>query len=225
MDTDAKAGLGMAMGPAPALAGVQILDARRRKKEKVYVAVLDGVLTPDECAACIAATEDLGYAKALVNYNGTGEQVYMPQSRKHDRVMVDDVPFAEAILERVRAHLPAEHRGAKLTGINPRARFLRYHPGDFFARHTDGVYTSEDRTQKSRITLQLYLNDVTDGGETTFFGLRVGGVNHDSYRVEPKAGRVLLFSHNIPHEGSLLTTGVKYAMRTDIMYEAGAAHA
>ena len=46
--------------------------------------------------------------------------------------------------------------------------------------------------------------------------------------VVPRAGRVLVFQHDILHEGSLLRclsptldpcrSGTKYAMRTDVMY-------
>ena len=34
----------------------------------------------------------------------------------------------------------------------------------------------------------------------------------------PEPGKVLIFQHNLFHEGSLLISGCKYAMRTDIMY-------
>ena len=37
-------------------------------------------------------------------------------------------------------------------------------------------------------------------------------------RVVPEPGKVLIFQHNVFHEGSLLISGCKYAMRTDIMY-------
>ena len=37
--------------------------------------------------------------------------------------------------------------------------------------------------------------------------------------VVPKAGRVLVFQHDILHEGSTLVSGTKYAMRTDVMYK------
>ena len=36
--------------------------------------------------------------------------------------------------------------------------------------------------------------------------------------VTPKIGRVLVFQHDILHEGSVLVRGTKYTMRTDVMY-------
>jgi hypothetical protein len=38
--------------------------------------------------------------------------------------------------------------------------------------------------------------------------------------VNPKAGSVLIFQHKgLFHEGSKVTKGTKYTMRTDILYE------
>jgi hypothetical protein len=38
--------------------------------------------------------------------------------------------------------------------------------------------------------------------------------------VDPKVGRVLLFQHKgLLHSGDYVTAGVKYTMRTDLMYE------
>ena len=43
--------------------------------------------------------------------------------------------------------------------------------------------------------------------------------NGENVGVIPKIGRVLVFQHDIEHEGSLLVQGTKYTMRTDIMYK------
>jgi hypothetical protein len=36
--------------------------------------------------------------------------------------------------------------------------------------------------------------------------------------VRPEAGMVLIFQHNILHEGQRLASGKKYIMRSDVMY-------
>ena len=36
--------------------------------------------------------------------------------------------------------------------------------------------------------------------------------------IEPAAGKILMFQHPIIHEGSLVTAGIKYVARTDLMY-------
>ena len=98
--------------------------------------------------------------------------------------------------------------------MNERFRFLRYTEGDFFKSHFDGAYTRPDNSEKSQITVQLYLNEDCEGGETTFFG-----PNNEEVRVVPQPGKVLIFEHHLLHEGSLLKSGTKYAMRTDVMYK------
>ena len=60
----------------------------------------------------------------------------------------------------------------------------------------------------SQFTLMVYLNDDLQGGETTFTRLS----------IKPETGTALLFFHQIEHAGAPVTTGVKYVLRTDVMY-------
>ena len=76
-----------------------------------------------------------------------------------------------------------------------------------------GSYRRPDGSEQSFITIQLYLNEGFEGGNTTFFS------GSEEIGVVPKIGRVLVFQHDLPHEGSLLVQGTKYTMRTDIMYK------
>ncbi|XP_070199983.1 uncharacterized protein [Littorina saxatilis] len=96
-------------------------------------------------------------------------------------------------------------------------RFLRYDPGHFFKPHYDGKHKRENG-ERSFFSLQLYLNEGFEGGSTTFLS------RHDTERLErvevvPKTGSVLIFQHDIYHEGSELIKGRKYAMRSDVMYQ------
>ena len=54
----------------------------------------------------------------------------------------------------------------------------------------------------------IYLNEGMEGGATKFHGLK----------VKPKTGMALIFAHKIGHEGEVITNGVKYVLRSDIMY-------
>jgi hypothetical protein len=48
---------------------------------------------------------------------------------------------------------------------------------------------------------------------------RVHDRRHPRHRaIDPKPGRALLFQHFLLHEGSAVTRGVKYVMRSDVMY-------
>lgn len=77
----------------------------------------------------------------------------------------------------------------------------------------DGTYYRPDGRERSHVTVQLYLNEGFKGGETTFLG------SGRDYAVVPKTGMVLVFEHALFHEGSAVTEGRKYAIRTDVMYK------
>lgn len=81
----------------------------------------------------------------------------------------------------------------------------------------------------SRYTLLLYLNDGFGGGHTTFFipsPEAESGVH--AYPVRPIVGGAALFPHgaargSLLHEGSGVTRGAKYVVRTEVLYEVDAA--
>ncbi|KOS23008.1 hypothetical protein ESCO_003441 [Escovopsis weberi] len=102
--------------------------------------------------------------------------------------------------------------------LNERMRFLRYGPGMFFKPHCDAHYFTriEGKPVETFYTLHLYLNhEGLEGGATSF-------LSRDSKRrvdVVPQTGTVLVFQHdNLFHEGAEVKEGVKYTMRTDVMY-------
>ncbi|CAG7817607.1 unnamed protein product [Allacma fusca] len=175
--------------------------------------LLHNVFTPEECKALIKISEDTGYTPALVTVGG-GKQVLMKGYRDGSRVMIDDHEFARLLLTRISQFLPEKFLGAHLVAINERLRFLRYDRGDKFAPHCDGSFSRPDGSGTSTITLQIYLNEGFKGGETTF--LHLG--NGNRVPVVPKPGMILVFEHNILHEGSKVKAGRKYTIRTDVLY-------
>lgn len=206
---------------------------------------LDNVFTPDECKTFIALTEATGYGQALVNVGG-GRQQLMEDVRNNTRCMIDDPIVAQIIFERIAPFLPASydspngHRSAPvpcaLTCLNERLRFLKYTRGQKFAPHNDGTYvrpyTAENPVpERSFVTVQLYLNDGGgkdfEGGSTAFLNpsqrfLREDEVSNDPADIvhcEPRVGRVLCFQHNLLHQGSEVTAGTKYCLRTDAMFQ------
>lgn len=97
--------------------------------------------------------------------------------------------------------------------------------------HNDGVYETPDGKQRSFYTLHLYLNDSAQEFEKEGVPhgkglLRGGATRFHSYDetkgldVDPKMGRVLIFQHkNLLHSGDDVVSGIKYTMRSDLMYE------
>ncbi|CAF1279577.1 unnamed protein product [Rotaria magnacalcarata] len=172
------------------------------------------VFTPEECQQWIELTEKRGYSPALINIGKL--QVLMTGVRNNDRCIIDDVAMAQTIFERIESYLPKEWKTHQLVGLNERLRFLRYDPGQKFKPHLDGEYARNDESlERSYITVQLYLNENFQGGETTFVH------NTDSSKnvaCIPRTGMVLIFQHDILHEGSTLIKDRKYTVRTDAMY-------
>jgi len=181
--------------------------------EPRLVFILENVFNDEECKKLIELSEQAGYTTALI-HNGD-EARPAPGYRDGDRVIIDDKEFVNALQSRIQAYLPQKFENRCLVEINERLRFLRYSPGGQFKPHTDGSYVRPDNTARTLITLQIYLNEAFVGGETTFLDwdadVRVP--------VIPKTGMILVFEHDLYHEGSLVRSGLKYTIRTDVLYK------
>ncbi len=176
--------------------------------------LLYNVFSHEECEALIKLSEDCGYTEALVNVGG-GREIRVKGFRDSSRVLIDDTDFVRLLQQRISSHLPIEFMNEKLVGINERLRFLRYEPGDKFKPHYDGSYCRPDNSAETLITIQIYLNQNFVGGETNFLD------RCDESKcvpIKPVTGMVLIFEHRIYHEGSVVQTGRKYAIRTDVLY-------
>lgn len=176
--------------------------------ERPYIIKVPGLLTQDECRALIAKIEELGPELAPIITN-TGIAV-RTEVRNNERVIFDDDGLAQLLFERVRAKAPKEIHGLALVGVNERFRCYRYRPGMRFAPHKDGAFVRDEREQ-SCYTFMVYLNEGFEGGHTTF-------ATEPEVSIKPRTGMGLLFQHPIIHEGAVVTAGVKYAARTDLMY-------
>jgi predicted 2-oxoglutarate/Fe(II)-dependent dioxygenase YbiX len=97
--------------------------------------------------------------------------------------------------------------------INPRFRFLKYTSGDHFAKHADEHYKN-DKNEISLITVLIYINDDYEGGNTKFLFDDTTEIS-----ITPKIGLICLMDQNILHEVPKLITGIKYVIRTELMYK------
>lgn len=172
--------------------------------------VLKGVFTPDECDEWVKEISLREFAPATINSNGV--QVLDPDVRHHQRHMGIDHARADVIWERIKDDMKKEEPDA--VELNPMLRYLRYSTGDFFAPHFDESRL-DMKGNESIFTLILYLNDGYKGGHTVLL---------DEYnikskeRIIPKKGDILLFEHEILHEGEHVTEGEKFVLRTDVMF-------
>ncbi|PYH47314.1 uncharacterized protein BP01DRAFT_291758 [Aspergillus saccharolyticus JOP 1030-1] len=134
----------------------------------------------------------------------------------------------------------------RLTRLNERLRFLKYEGGEYFRPHWDGHYRTPEGSETSYYTVHLYLNGDGEqdraelmremkradkgegavnldmkgpllGGATSFLPRFEERERH--LRIFPRTGSVLVFQQNdLLHGGDTVLRGVKFTMRTDLMY-------
>lgn len=83
--------------------------------------------------------------------------------------------------------------------VGEQLRIIRYNPNGFYNEHID---TEKDR----KVSIILYLNEDFEGGILNF--------PIQSYDIEPKSGRLVIFPSNYthPHSSSKIESGIKYAV-------------
>lgn len=203
---------------------------------------LDGVLTSWECQQLIHAASLLGFRP---DHPLSADK---PTGIDSCEWFVDDSIRME-LFRRVRPHLPSTLQLPQqqhdqpirviLHQLNARFRCFRYAQDCVYRPHIDGSWP-ESRLDsngmydcdsnggggaqyaKSYLTFLLYLNDNFEGGETRFYmPTDVGGMM--ARGVVPKQGSVLVFpqgnTSSLIHEGSAVTSGTKYVIRTDVLYQ------
>ena len=188
------------------------------------VVTCSNALTSEECYAWIAFGE-------MANMKGLGDEpparpgfkdiqskrTAGTAERFHGRLSLRDEAAAEAIFRRIRPLLPDTLYGKKPVACNPNLRLYRYSEGQRFGRHVDGAeILPRGRTE---FTVLLYLS-ACEGGATTFFR------DHEKpdvlFAFAPTDGAVLLHAHGqrcLTHSGAPVTGGVKYLLRTDVVYQ------
>jgi hypothetical protein len=168
--------------------------------------LIEDFLTEAECEEYITMTENKVFEEAKINLQG--QQLMNKGVRNNDRLMIFDKNLAETLFEKASQFLPPMHDGYTLQDFNEMFRIYKYAPGQRFKMHRDGSYIRNEN-EKSFYTFLIYLNDDFEGGETEFENL---------FTVAPKKGSALIFYHPLRHEGKILINGIKYVLRTDIMY-------
>jgi len=147
--------------------------------------------------------------------------LYPASYRDNDRLVLEDADLAAKLFERLRPHLPRQLGSWTISGINPRFRLCRYRDGQAFRIHRDGVHHGDDGSE-SKLTFMVYLNDAGEftGGRTRFF--RDRDPTEPLLEIAPRAGTLIVFDHALWHDGEPVTDGVKYVLRSDILYKPAA---
>ena len=194
--------------------------------------ILNDVLTSNECDRILCVANKMGFTpEASYSLSDTTSQA------ADGVVWVVHDGLRNNLFDRVKSLLPTELCGGNLIHLNSRWRIYRYNAGTVYRPHIDGAwngsgivdgkYVSDiyDGNVTSRLTFLLYLNDDFEEGGTTFYSPsnKIDCVVAQS--VAPIQGSVLCFPHGsgvehvgLVHEGSAVTKGVKYVMRSDVLY-------
>ena len=176
---------------------------RRQLTQNIFT--ISDVLSSTECQQLIDFAEARGFDAATINaWDGPRLD---REVRNNDRVIVDDLTLAEQVWNRVRAFVPRMLLGRQVRGLNERFRFYRYAAGQKFSWHADAPFQTENG-ELSLLTFMIYLNDTYKGGATRF----------ESLAVEGQRGMALVFEHGLIHEGGEVSRGLKYVLRSDVMY-------
>ncbi|KAF7597276.1 hypothetical protein BBP40_008118 [Aspergillus hancockii] len=149
----------------------------------LFAAVIDNVLTQEECNELIRLAESTTFTpdskipvweRAMINI-GNGQQALATDVRNCGRIIYDAPELADKLLNRLLPFfqefkldelenrplvtgLAGRNKTYRLTRLNERLRFLKYEGGEYFKPHWDAKYSTPDRKEKSFYTLHLYLN-------------------------------------------------------------------
>jgi hypothetical protein len=127
--------------------------------------------------------------------------------RNNYRVIDEDPKRACDYWERLKEFCPIEIEESIAAGLNPKFRFYRYEIGQRYLKHRDGRVALNE-LEESRITFMIYLNDNFEGGSTSF----------KEIVIRPKTGMAVCFIHEEKHESVVIESGVKYVLRSDVVY-------
>lgn len=167
-----------------------------------FLHAIDGILDKKQCDKYIKLFD-----------NPKNVELVNTKNRKYFRVVFIDKELAEFLFQKVESFIPKKIR-KQVVGMNKYIRLSKYQPGQFFGIHKDGINKDKEDNSYSYATLNIFLNDNFEGGETTFYERDKKTV---TLKCKPKMGRGSFFYSQQFHEGNKLKSGYKYLLRTDLM--------
>jgi len=166
---------------------------------------IENFLSPKECEDLIIFSEQADYQEAQVSFASGAKMA--KGIRNNYRLMYQDIDLAADYWEKLKPFCPEKIEDRMTAGLNERFRFYKYEATQRFKKHKDGSFRRNEN-EESKITFLIYLNDDFKGGETAF----------EDIVIQPKTGSALCFIHELKHEGKPVIEGLKYVLRSDVMY-------
>ena len=167
-----------------------------------FLYIIDNILTDKECERYIR-----------IFNNPKKVETINTKKRKYHRVIFIDEDLANKLYDKVKDFIPKKIKN-KVVGLNKYIRLRKYDKGQFFGIHKDGINVDKETSSMSYATLNIFLNENFEGGNTTFYLKDKKTIN---IKAKPKAGRGSFFYSQQFHEGNKIISGNKYLLRTDLM--------
>jgi len=171
-----------------------------------FIFELDDFLSINECLTFIEQSEAEGFTSADVQLEGA--RSLLSDIRNNERLNYFSEELAVKFWKRLSETDFPEILCKKAIGISPYFRFYKYYAGQKFNMHKDGRQSIGNN--KTLCTLLIYLNHNYLGGNTEF--------RTNNLIIRPKIGSALCFEHHEWHKGCTVDEGVKYVLRTDVVY-------
>jgi len=200
-----------------------------------------GALSPKTCADIIA----WGEVKGFTDIRGDRPKKGIAY-RRHGRLSIESVTGASALFKIVKPILQtagAEMVGGKeAVGLSANLRLYRYMKGERFESHVDESLRSVVPPGRSMLTLLFYLSgsgrpvdhvlshpslrgkailtelkEPLHGGDTVFLESK----SEEAFRVSPDVGLAMFHTQGEDcrlHYADEVRRGVKYVLRTDVIY-------
>ncbi len=182
------------------------------------VLVMDDFLSLEECQQVVALAKEQGLTRSSLHAGGEGGGRVTPKSQRDNSTRSstnawlerDGSDIIDAVYRRAAQAMRIDesllrHRSdlrydiASHHSIAESLQVIRYKKGQKYTPHHDFVYPDmQNRYQPTRFaTFLLYLNEVEEGGETTF-PRAITKDRHDGVVITPKPGKAVLFYNILP---------------------------
>ncbi|KAJ6547438.1 hypothetical protein B0H19DRAFT_1165615 [Mycena capillaripes] len=175
------------------------------------IVVIDDIFSPAECKSFVKFIDSLPLELTPPKKRGEAE-------RHNHRYSITSVDFAK------RLHAGNVGPARESHSFNSSIRVYKYFENQYFGPHYDDDCRDSMTGAKSEWTLLIYLTgyeDGVEGGETLFYQ-NGKGTSQDAIKAPLTRGTALLHRHGrecMLHEGSPVVRGVKYVLRSDVMFQ------
>ncbi len=172
------------------------------------IIIIDSVFTEEECADMRSIIDSQEFKTIRTKLCLKFPQLSQIIISRCDKFIPKNPYFEDHYLQSLK-HKNDHHNNDQywnFSEINPNWRLVKCNLGSKLTKHFDGVYV-KSVDYKSIYTVMVYLNDSD------------GDIKFDNLQVQPKLGRVVIFNQKLLHEGLENTSGFKYFIRSELMYQ------